>query len=87
MSLFDAVEGVIKSVQTDLTSLSSGVFSSLDSVIEDSLDMASSSSLDVGFETIKELAFGGALGLCAGYAAKKAGVGWIRTIVTITTIK
>ena len=73
MSLLDTVEGVIKSVQTDFTGLSSNVFSSIDSVIEEGLNMASSSSLDVGFETVKELAFGGALGLCAGYAAKKAG--------------
>ena len=73
MFLLDTVEGVIKSVQTDFRGLSSDVFSSIDSVIEEGLNMASSSSLDVGFETVKELAFGGALGLCAGYAAKKAG--------------
>ena len=73
MSLFDIVEGVLKSVQSDFRSLSSEVFSSIDYVIEDSLNMASSSSLDIGFETIKEVAFGGAIGLCAGYAAKKAG--------------
>ena len=72
MSLFDTLEGVFKSVQTDFRFLSSEIFSSIDSVVEDSLNMASSSSMDVGFETIKELAFGGALGMCAGYAAKKA---------------
>ena len=73
MSIFDIAENFWKSTRSDLEKLRSEVFSKVDSLFEDNQKMPSNGSLEIGMETIKEIAIGSALGMCAGYAAKKSG--------------
>ena len=77
MSMFDTVDSFMKSVQVNFKISKSEVYSRLDSLIEDNLRMASDSTLEISLETIKEVAFGGVLGMCAGYAAKKTAAPFI----------
>ena len=72
MSLFDNIESFIRSTQKDLEKFTSEALFKVDSLIEENLMMTMNSS-EIGLETVKELAFGGLLGMCAGYAAKKTG--------------
>ena len=65
MPLSDIVDNFLKSSEIG--------FQTVTSLIEDRLRMDANNTLDIGLETIKEIAFGGAVGLCAGFAAKKAG--------------
>ena len=73
MSLTDIAESILKSTQIDLQTIRSDLFSKVDSLFEDYLRMDTNNAVEIGLETVKEIAFGGAIGMCAGYAAKKAG--------------
>ena len=77
MSVLDNIDSFMKSVQVNFKISKAEVFSKLDLLIEDNLNMASGSTLEISLETIKEVAFGGVLGMCAGYAAKRTAAPFI----------
>lgn len=77
MSVLDTIDSFLESVQDNFRKSKSEVFSKLDSLLEDNTTMASGSTLEVSLETVKEVAFGGVLGMCAGYAAKRAAAPFI----------